>query len=192
MALGQRLFPDQDVAALDLARRVVVGHHARQVQAHGHELIAVPADVADVLAGRGPHLSARTRTVVAARASDRSTTRTAAPRRAGGCRPPRAAGARSGGLRAARSSRWPRARPACRRGRARPGDRGARSDRAAASTPRSATSAGTDALTYTVAEPSSARKISSSYSYFLAMTLPQAIDARTAISTSAKARRTIE
>ena len=56
-ALGQRLFPHDDVAALDPSRRRVVERDlAGQVQAHGDQLITLPADVADLFAGRGPHL----------------------------------------------------------------------------------------------------------------------------------------
>ena len=50
----ERLLPHDDVAALDLAgRRVVERHAAGQVEAEGDELVAVPADAADVAAGGG-------------------------------------------------------------------------------------------------------------------------------------------
>jgi hypothetical protein len=56
-ARRERLFPRDDVAAFDgAARRVVEGHAARQVQAHGHQFVALPADISRVLAGGGRHV----------------------------------------------------------------------------------------------------------------------------------------
>src|SRR6478736_8406083 len=58
LALAERLFPDNDVAALDGARRRVVKRDlARQVQPHRDEFAAVPTRIAGALpCGRAHHL----------------------------------------------------------------------------------------------------------------------------------------
>ena len=189
----ERLLPLEDVAALDsLGRRVVKRDLARQVHAERDELVAGPADVADGLARAAAHHLPELEHV-------------AAPIEPIGRPGERRQPADSCRTSATSTLTWTKRRPSRRdrltrvtlgAGRLRtaraPGrDRAARAGSTVRSAPRSATSAGTDALTFSVAEPSSARYSSSSYSYcvFSDAAAARRSTARRATTSSTSARR---